>query len=294
MQNKPHLFSELRKNKDKIQRFLTACRNQHQKGGDACVSFREIYRDRLANAEEFFVRFQKDIEQIPFELAIEHWLDFYATAAGLDDACDVFELLVLEKVIRLEDDSGKILTLGDQVTVGHSGYIDEIRCLQNMPLTKRERMVNIYLQFSRHLAQATLGFVSAEADPDRVKVDKKSVSYDDFMDFVHHLSERDALMAYLMYFDEPSMTEVIDLKVSQVDLTQCSINFGKYRAIYPKHVMKRLNHFVEGKTENDLVFQNRNSEAVNRSRIYRAFKNASSKMSPSQALTPITLLEKYH
>ena len=182
MDNTPHLFSELRKNKAKLQQFLDACRNQHQEGETKLDELRETYRTRLTEAEEFFVRFRTDIEKVPFELAVEHWLDFHATAAGLDDACSVFEALVSEGVIRLEDAAGQILTLGDQAMLGHAGYVEEIRCLQTIPLRQRERMVSIYLQFSRHLAQATLGFVPAQADPDRLKVEKKTVPYDAFLD----------------------------------------------------------------------------------------------------------------
>ncbi|MGA8163964.1 MAG: hypothetical protein WB791_02940 [Waddliaceae bacterium] len=285
-------FADVKKNREKINRFLKACRNQHKKECD--TSFRNTYRESLAKAEKFFSRFKNEVEQVPFEFAIEHWLGVHAPAVGLDDACDVFEILVSEKVIRLEDDSGKVLTLGDQAILGHVRYIEAIRCLQTIPLIKRERMVNIYLQFSKHLSQATLGFIPAQEDPDRMKVENKAVPYDEFMDFIHHLSERDALMAFLMYFDEPSMTEVIDLKLSQVDFIQGIVTFGKRQAIYPTHVMQRLHRFVVGKNTDDLVFQNRNHEAVNRSRIYRAFKNASSKMTPSQELTPKRLCKKHH
>ena len=111
---------------------------------------------------------------------------------------------------------------------------------------------------------------------------------------VQYLSERDALMAYLMYFDEPSMTEVIDLKVSQVSVGECTIAFGQHQATYPKHIMQRLQEFTTDKAPDELVFQNRTKEAVNRSRIYRAFKTASSKMTPPQELTPTRLLEKHH
>lgn len=293
MDNTPLLFSELRKSKGKLNQFLDACNKQHKLNIKALEIFRETYCKRISEAGEFFSRFRTDIEQIPFELAIENWLDKHALVAGIEDACEIFEFLVSQSVIRLEDPAGQILTIGDQAMIGHHRYLEEIRCLDKVSLRKRERIVSIYLQFSSYLAKATLGLVSFQPDPDRIKVEKKSVSYDEFMDFVQYLPERDALMAYLMYFDEPSMTEVIDLKASQVDVNHCLITFGQHQAIYPKYIIKRLQNFMGQKKPEELVFQNRSNEAVNRSRIYRSFKTASLKMTPPQELTPTRLLEKH-
>lgn len=289
----PQLFSELRKNKGKLHQFVDACNKQHKSDVKDLETFREIYRKRINEAEEFYSRFRTDIEKIPFELAIEHWLDKQALVAGIEDACEIFEYLVSRSIIQLEDVSGQILTIGDQAVIGHHRYLEEIRCLENVSLRKRERIVSIYLQFSSYLAQATLGLVAFQSDPDRLKVEKKTISYDVFMDFVQYLPERDALMAYLMYFDEPSMTEVIDLKASQVDADQCIITFGQHQAVYPKHIIQQLQNFMGQKKQDELVFQNRSNEAVNRSRIYRSFKTASAKMTPPQEFTPTKLLEKH-
>lgn len=286
------LFKDLRKNKTKLQQFLDACQEQHQKADANFDHFREGYYAQVTEADRFFRSFRTSIEEVPFEVAIEQWLDVYAASAGLEDAFPIFETLIRENVIQLEDTSGEVLTLGNQALMGHTGYIEEIRCLPMVSLGQRERMVDLYLQFSRYLSQATLGFVPAGADPDRLKAEKKMISYDAFLDFVQNLSERDGLMAYLMYLDEPNMIEVIDLKVSQVNIKECRISFDKFQASYPKHIIQRLKAHTRGKKSEELVFQNRTKGAVNRGRLYRAFKTASSKMTPPQEIIPTKLLER--
>ncbi len=77
-------------------------------------------------------------------------------------------------------------------------------------------------------------------DPDFQRTIKKVVNYKEFIKFIQELQERDALMAKLLYFGAPTMDEVLNLRVSQVDLKKGMVRFNKFSVRYPKHVMLEL------------------------------------------------------
>lgn len=130
-----------------------------------------------------------------------------------------------------------------------------------------------------------------EDDPDRLKTSRRVLPLEVYRDFISQLSGRDALIAAILYFGGPSVSEVLGLQVSQIDFATNSIQFKDESIVYPHHVVKQLETSLQCKKPNELVFSSRSGEEVNRSRVFRNFKNASAKMAPPRDISPAILIE---
>lgn len=249
----------------------------------------EIHSREIQNK---FLDFKTKIAEASFAAAIHSWLRGQMTNSENEEEGSLpeFEFLIDHKIIPLcEEKSKKVWTLGHQKQIGHQYIVECIRSLPDLSILQREKYVSLYLQFARYLSNLTFGFIPFEEDPDKQKTKGRSISLEQFIDFSSHLSERDALIASLIYFGEITISEVIDLKVSNIDFKKNSISYQHDSVEYPKHIIHALEIYVKGKNKNDLVFTNRTGEAVDRTWIYRSFKNASSKSIPSLEIKPANL-----
>ena len=100
-----------------------------------------------------------------------------------------------------------------------------------------------------------------------------------------------ALIAKLLYFGAPTMDEVLNLRVSQVDLKKGIVKFNKFSVRYPKHVMLDLKGYLTKKDKEELIFVNLRGEMVERTHLNNCFNRASRKISSSKRITPKMLLE---
>lgn len=286
------IFAGYRVKDKEINEFLEFCESQTKKSRKNNKVYQKSYAEQICKAQEFVGKFRSVLSEIPLQVAISYWLQNQSTLSGFEDASAIFKLLIESGIINLVKSPGKAFTLEDQSLRGHGDIMESIRCLDDLSIEEKERIVGIYLYFANHLAQVTLGYVPSEEDPDKKRVCDKVISYEKFIDFSRRLSDRDAMIAALMYFGESGMSDVLKLKVKQIDFKKNVIVYGMLSAKYPKHIMMRLKKFGKGKKANDLIFVNRIGELVNRSRLYTSFKNASAKMTPPKVITPAELLEK--
>lgn len=249
----------------------------------------EIHAKEMQNR---FLEFKSKIAETSFAAAIHCWLREQMTNSENEEEGSLkeFEFLIDHKIVPLyEEKSKKVWTIGHQKQIGHQYIVECIRSLSDRSILQREKYVSLYLQFARYLSNLTFGYIPFEEDPDKQKTKGRSITLEQFIDFASHLPERDALIAALIYFGGISINEVIDLKISSIDFKKYSISFLQVNLEYPKHIIHSLEKHVNGKKKNDLVFTNRTGEAVDRTWIYRSFKNASSKMTPSLEITPANL-----
>jgi len=98
-------------------------------------------------------------------------------------------------------------------------------------------------------------------------------------------------MAKLLYFGAPTMDEVLNLRVSQVDLKKGMVRFNKFSVRYPKHVMLELKGYLTKKDKAELIFVNLRGEIVERTHLNNCFNRASRKISSTKRITPKMLLE---
>lgn len=232
------------------------------------------------------------LKDIPIGIAVRYWLNIFSSQSKQKKASNQIVQLIERKILPVQNKNGQLLTLNyfqEQGEQEHKRIIEEIKCISDLSISEKEELVQCYIEFSHHLNQNTFGIISTAYDSDRFYASHKVVNYDDFTKFVQQLSERDALIAKLLYFGGPTVEEVLFLKYGQVDFTHCVINFSKQSIKYPKHLILELSNFSGKKKKNDLVFLNYKGNQVVRTHLNHSFGRASKEI--NLKITPRDLVK---
>ncbi len=219
-------------------------------------------------------------------LADAHWKERYANSFGQ---------LYKKNIIPFFSESGKLVTLEYFEENGHQSILEAIRCVNDWSLLEKEEIVRVYVEFSQSLARQTRGIIPDGFDPDRERVRNKAVKYESFIDFINHLSERDALIAKLLYFGALTIEEVIALSPKAVNAKTCTIDIGGTSTEYPKHLILDILAYVKKKEKpQKILFANVRGERVERAHLNQSFSRACEKMSKKTKITPGSLLKLEH
>ena len=188
---------------------------------------------------------------------------------------------------------GKHRLLRDFHSDEHISVVEDIRCVKEWGFFDREELVHRYIQLSYDFARFTFGMFLPAFDPDRLRVERKNIKYELFMDFVQLLSERDALIAKLLYFGAPSIEGVTSLKIAALDMVKLEIKFGERLVRFPKHLMQDMEAYTKPRKDSSesLVFVNVRGGAVERVHLNQAFARASLKLNKAFKFTPADLLK---
>lgn len=275
--------------------------------------FWEKYKNQIHNASERSQELEKKFSQysalieenqniysilktilkdIPIGIALRHWLNLISNQSKQKKASDQALQLIERQILPVQIKNDQLLTLNYFQEKGeekHKKIIEEIRCVSDMPTAIKEELVQCYVDFTHYLNQNTFGIIPIAYDPDRFYASHKIVDYDDFMEFVQLLSERDALIAKLLYFGVPTVEEVIFLKYGQLDFNDCIINFSKQSIKYPKHLMLELLNFSGKKKKNASIFLNYKGNQIVRTHLNQSFGRASKEI--NLRITPRDLLK---
>jgi len=238
-------------------------------------------------------QFTSFLKEVPFVVAFGYWLKGISSMDGywLEKYLKGCANLLKKELIPLVNSQGEILTLDEFRQIGHQKILEEIRCVSEWTLLEKEEAVQCYVQFSHSLARYTCNFISAGSDPDRNLVRRKKIKYETFLDFVQRLSERDSLIAKLLYFGVPSMESVLSLKKSAINPEESSVSLSEGEVVLPKHLIKDLiTHIQHKKDKQDLVFTNVRGAEVERAHLNQSFSRACEKMSTHTKITPGILL----
>jgi hypothetical protein len=200
------------------------------------------------------------------------------------------EALIEKKLIPLVDADGNNVTLEKLRQEGHQEIIENIRCVSDWTPFEKEEILQCYIQFSHSLARYTFEYVPAGFDPDRRRAQTRIVKYEYFFDFVQQLSERDALIAKVLYFGATSIDETIALKKSALDEKSFTIQFDEKKVVFPKHLIKDLALHVKDKTANQLLFTNVRGAEVERAHLNQSFARACERIPRGIKITPGSLL----
>ncbi len=186
---------------------------------------------------------------------------------------------------------GKIRTLNELSPDDHKTIIEEIRCTPELTTAQKEESVAAYVDFSQHVSRMTYGIIIQGEDLDVMRTVKKIVDYNEFIEFVQLLPERDALIAKLLYFGAPTMDEVLDLRVNQVNAEENIVKFHEFSMKYPKHVILELGNYLKEKEGNEYVFKKVHGERIERTHLNNCFNRSSRKTSKNTRITLKMLLE---
>ena len=275
--------------------------------------FWEKYKSQISDASEKSQDFEKKFSQysalveenqniysllktilkdIPIGIALRHWLNLFSGQSKQKKTSDQIIQLIERHILPVQSKSGQLLALNyfqEQGEEKHKRIIEEMRCILDFSTAIKEEFVQCYIEFAHYLNQNTFGIIPLAFDPDRFYASHKVVNYDDFTKFIERLSERDALIAKLLYFGEPTVEDVVFLKYGQLDFRDCTINFSKQTIKYPKHLMLELSNFSGKKRKNNLIFLNYKGNQIVRTHLNQSFGRASKEI--NLRITPRDLLK---
>lgn len=239
------------------------------------------------------VQFQEFLQGIPVLSAIKAWLE-----GKLSDPqwkrryFDNMSVLFKKNLIPLVDSRGKLVTLAYFIEHGHQAILEDIRSVVGWTMIEKEEIVQCYVAFTQRLARLSHNLIPCGVDPDRELVRQKAVSYEIFIDFIPHLSERDALIAKLLYFCDVSMEEILTLKKSAFDKNGFSLKLESGTIQLPRHLFLELFTFVNSSVKSPkLAFTNVRGAQVDRTHLNQSFSRACEKSVKKERITPGSLLK---
>lgn len=234
----------------------------------------------------------KEMRKLPIASVLGLWIKSLATDRGSGRGYITGITKILEKNLICLSDNGKNRTFEYFDFLEHLATIENIRCVKEWTYSEKEDYIRSYLQFSKYLSQFTFNIFPNAYDPDRRRVENKVLKYENFMEFVHHLSDRDALISKLLYFGAPSIEAVISLKRDMVHFHNQAILFNENSSVFPKHLMLGIQEYVNSRKDSShLLFVNVRGEPVERTHLINTFSRVSAKMSGDVKISPSTLMK---
>ncbi len=197
-----------------------------------------------------------------------------------------FELLIREKLIP-----GLNQKLEFFVRLKIIHLYENIRSLEKYSEIKKEQLCESLAKFLTFLQELFFGSVSFSPDPIHLLTKNKKVSHKQFLEFIESLSERDQLIARVLYYGEPTLEEALEITQDKILIKKSAIQFRKDAVPYPKHVIQRLRQMAQGKASKELVFTNHKGKQIERSHLNNCFERASQRSSIKDRITPRDLLE---
>lgn len=244
------------------------------------------------NLEKAIKAFREDLCKIPLGAAIANWIEGLDLPKEYILEYEVSMLRLIDlKLVPLTNEKGQQRTLNEMSSNDHEHIIEEIRCSPKLNTAEKEKLVEVYIVFSQYLSHMTCRLIVQGEDPDFQRTIQKVVKYNDYIQFVQLLPERDALIAKLLYFGAPTMDEVLILSVGQIDSKSNMVKYKKFSVKYPKHVMLDLKQYMAGKKKDDLIFVNLRGAQVERTHLNNCFNRASRKLKGNKKITPKMLIE---
>lgn len=290
MKNAFPVQSSSREDIEKLEKFLSFA-NSHKDESLIDKKNIETFFQKISDSKSYLCDFHKYISETSIQLVLGYWLCNNLTEKQFEQYSAQFRLLIEDNIFPLSKGSNALL-LRDLKDKRFMKIIESIRCLKDHSYEDIENLVDTFITFAKDLSDLSMGYIPFDIDIEKVKKQNKIISYLEFMEFYRLLPKRDALVAALLYFNDPQLIEVLELQVSQVDFSANTISFGAYTVQYPTHIVNELKDLIQDRKNTDLVFVNRKGESVNRSRVFMNFKKASAKMNPPMEISSKELQEK--
>lgn len=239
-------------------------------------------------------QFSDFLRHVPLLAPLGHWIKGISTMdqywqekyrKGMKDLLD-------KRLIPILNSQKENITLEEFQQIGHQTILENIRCVKEWNFIQKEEAVQCYVQFSHSLSRWTMNLIPPGFDPDRERMRNRPIKYDTFIEFVQHLSERDALIAKLLYFGAPTMEGVLSLRKEAINATESFIAFSEGEVVFPRHVIQDLLLYVkDNSNKQELVFTNVRGREVERAHLNQSFARACEKLSTGIKITPGSLLK---
>ncbi len=251
------------------------------------------FRMRADEFDDQVGTFREFLQKVPVLSAVKAWLEGKLADPQWKVYFDNMSRLFQKGLVPLVDSKGKLVTLEYFIEHGHQAILEEIRGVQEWTMLERENIVQCYVAFTNSLARYSHNIILCGVDPDRERVQQKAVNYETFIDLIPHLSERDALIAKLLYFCDVAMEEILTLKKSALNKSNHSLQLDSGIVQMPRHLFMELVGFIQSSGGSQkLVFTNVRGEQVDRTHLNQSLARACEKSVKKEKITPGALLKR--
>jgi len=258
--------------------------------------------------------FIEQLEYTPVTAAIQDWLQNLSTGTRRNYAYYI-ENMIRRSIIPRLDGDGKDFTVGHFREMPHELIIDHIKQIEQWSEGTRQLYAAVYISFTGYLERISRGWFR-KAQPstlasnptfyairDKVATEALTLSeWQRFVDQLTEINERDSLIARALLHGAKRVSEVISIKLDQIDWDKNIIKFkqsktgGMFKVIpisYPKSFMDELKIYLESTAEtrkdSPYVFITRRGKVVTRLRLNYSFDVAGKKAKLKIKVTPHVL-----
>ncbi len=244
--------------------------------------------------------FIQKLEYTPIKFAIEDWLKNLHGETRRNYAYYITDMMKRE-IIPEFDGNGNEFTVGHFNYTPHERVIDFIKTIEDWSEGTRQVRAACYISFTSYLSRISQGWFR-KAEPSTLASNKTFYSVRDkcetkaltlhewhrFIDALYKINERDALIAKAMLQGAKRVSEVLSLRLDQIDFERRLISFrqsktgGTIREIpitYPESFMRELTAYIEStqkeRGEGKTVFITNSGKQVYRTQLNATFEKAS-------------------
>jgi integrase/recombinase XerD len=246
--------------------------------------------------------FIEKLECLPISAAIADWLVCLNEGTKRNYAYYLTDM-IRRGIIPEEDASGNTFTVGHFNRQPHERMIDYIKGISDWSEGTRQVRAAVYISFTAYLNRISQGWFR-KVEPSTLPSNKTFYSVRDkcqtealslhewhrFIAALYKYNARDALIAKCLLQGAKRISEVIELKLDQIDFDKRIIRFqqsktkGTKREIpitYPASFMEELKQYLETTKEqrggSSYIFITRKGKKVYRTQLNHSFERASKK-----------------
>jgi integrase len=244
--------------------------------------------------------FIQKLEYTPIKFVIEDWLKNLHGETRRNYAYYITDMMKRE-IIPEFDGNGNEFTVGHFNYTPHERVIDFIKTVEDWSEGTRQVRAACYISFTSYLSRISQGWFR-KAEPSTLASNKTFYSVRDkcetkaltlhewhrFIEALYKINERDALIAKAMLQGAKRISEVLSLRLDQIDFERRLISFrqsktgGTIREIpitYPESFMSELTAYIENsqktRGEGKTVFVTNSGKQVYRTQLNATFEKAS-------------------
>ena len=236
--------------------------------------------------------FKEKLEYIPIKFIVYKWL--MTSRCYKKDYASYITKFFKRKIMHEFFADGDKFTVGGFRHIRHQAAIERIRKIEDLSENTKEKMVGCYISFLGYLNTISYGWFKRENFMVKTNykmapnIANKTLSFSDwrtFIDVLFSINVRDELIARCIIQGTRRVSDVLDLKVNQVDFLKNIIYFkrGNKRdeIVYNAQFIKELRVYIEDtadqRKDSSMVFVTRTGKRVVRSRLNYSFAKASLK-----------------
>ncbi|MCH9633489.1 MAG: hypothetical protein S4CHLAM7_02140 [Chlamydiae bacterium] len=243
------------------------------------------FHKELQSFEKIRKSHHNKLLKLPLNLIFIHWLKNLGKESSVKKHSKNLMTLIEEKLIPTPNEALEALVKKNVRTI-----YERIRSHKKFTDLEKESLCSTLQEFSNDLECLLEGSINFSPDPMQILTQNKKVPHTQFLRFIEPLSDRDQLIAKVLYYGEPTLEETLELTHDKILFKQSAIQFHKEVVSYPKHIIQELKEVTKNKTAKSLVFTNQKGKQIERPHLNNCFERASQRLDLKERITPKDLV----